>query len=119
YCYPERIDDELIEVLKHPKTVKYLDIPMQHASDAVLKRMGRASTGKKLSELIERLRKEIPGITLRSTFMVGFPGETQEDFEKLLKFLQENRIDNAGFFAYSYEEGTPSALLPEQIEERV
>ncbi|WP_426405450.1 30S ribosomal protein S12 methylthiotransferase RimO [Desulforudis sp. 1190] len=120
YCYPTGITPELIEtVAREPKVCRYLDIPMQHASDAVLRAMGRPTSRKDLVDLVARLRGSISGITLRSTFMVGFPGETEDDFLALLDFLREVRLDRAGFFAYSAEEGTAAAGLPRQVPEEV
>lgn len=117
YCYPERIDDEFIEMMKCEKVVKYLDVPVQHACDSVLKRMGRKSNENELKELFAKLRSEIKGLTLRTTFMIGFPGETEQDFETLIRFIKEQKIDNAGFFAYSTEEGTPSEKLDGRVPE--
>ena len=116
YCYPELIDDQLIKEIKtNKKIVKYLDIPMQHASSKILRAMNRKSDENSLSKLVNTLRKEIPGIVIRSTFMVGFPGETREDFKILLNFLKEFQLDNVGFFAYSREEGTVSYGMRKQI----
>lgn len=118
YAYPEKIDDSLIAVMaRQDKIAKYLDIPMQHADAAVLRRMGRFGSEEQLLGLIERLRAAMPDITLRSTFIVGFPGETQHQFESLLAFLQRAQLDRAGCFAYSAEEGTAAARLPQQLEE--
>lgn len=118
YSYPERITDELIEVIAtEPKCVKYLDIPIQHCDDGILKRMNRKSSESELKELIAKLRERIPGIILRTTLIAGFPGETQEQFNKLCEFVRETRFDRLGCFAYSQEEGTPAALLPDQIED--
>ena len=109
YCYPEMIDDELIQEIKNnPKIVKYLDIPMQHINTRILKHMGRKSDEVTIKTLINKLRSEIPEITIRSTFMVGFPSETGKDFKELCNFLTEYKLDNVGFFAYSREEGTRS-----------
>ncbi len=120
YCYPTGITPELIETIaREPKVCRYLDIPMQHASDAVLRAMGRPTSRKDLIDLVAKLRRSIPGITLRSTFMVGFPGETEDDFVELLDFLREVRLDRAGFFAYSAEEGTAAARLPRQVSEEI
>lgn len=118
YSYPERITDELIDVIsREPKCVKYLDIPIQHCDDTVLKRMNRRSSEAELRELIAKLRERVPGIILRTTLIAGFPGETQEQFEKLCEFVKEMRFDRLGCFAYSQEEGTPAALMPDQIDE--
>lgn len=116
YCYPERITDALIaEVRENPKVLKYLDIPLQHAEDAVLKRMGRKGTRASLAALLEKLRREIPEIAVRTTFISGFPGETEEEHRALQEFLREQTFFNCGFFAYSREEETPAYRLPGQI----
>ena len=116
YAYPETIDDELIKVVKeNDKICKYFDIPIQHISDTVLKRMNRQSNGKSIRNLIQKLRKEIPGVVIRTTVMVGFPGETKEDFEELYNFLKEAKFDKLGCFAYSKEDGTPASRIKEQI----
>lgn len=118
YSYPERITDELIEVIAtEPKCVKYLDIPIQHCDDGVLKRMNRQSNETELRVLIKKLREQIPGIILRTTLIAGFPGETEEQFNKLCEFVKDIQFDRLGCFAYSQEEGTPAALLPDQIDE--
>ena len=120
YCYPERITDELIDVIKNqPKIVKYIDIPMQHCDGALLKRMNRKGDENSLRELVAKLRREIPGITLRTTFITGFPGETEEQFNKLGEFAEEMRFERMGCFAYSEEEGTPAASFPDQIDDEV
>lgn len=120
YCYPDKLTDELIaEIKNNDKIIKYLDIPLQHADPVVLKRMNRKGTGEGYLKLIAKLRKEIPDIAIRSTFIAGFPGETEEQFENLLKFIKEAKLTNAGFFAYSREEGTPAYRLPDQIDEKV
>lgn len=120
YCYPDMIDNELIEQLSNNnKLVKYLDIPLQHASSSVLKRMNRKGNHESYLELVKTLKQRVPGIALRSTFIAGFPGETQEDFEILKDFIKQAKLLNAGFFAYSKEEGTPAYKLPNQVEERV
>lgn len=120
YCYPDCITDELIGVIaENPKVVKYLDIPLQHADGGVLKRMNRPGNAEESLALFSKLRREIPGIALRSTFIAGFPGETEEAFGVLSAFLKEAKLDNAGFFAYSREEGTAAARLPGQISARV
>ena len=119
YCYPERIDGELIEeIASNPKIIKYLDIPLQHADDAVLKRMNRKGTYQSYLNLVETLRAKVPGVAIRSTFIAGFPGETEENVKTLEKFLRTAKIDNVGFFAYSKEEGTAAAKLPNQIPAR-
>lgn len=120
YCYPEEITEELIETIAtEPKVCHYLDIPIQHASDAVLKRMGRRTTEEELRERIKRLRERIPDICLRTTLISGFPGETQEDFEELYRFVNEMEFDRLGVFPYSQEEDTAAAEMPDQIEEAV
>lgn len=116
YAYPETITDELIKVVKeNDKICKYFDIPIQHISDSVLKRMNRKSNGKSIRDVIAKIRKEIPNVILRTTVIVGFPGETQQDFNQLYDFVQETKFDRLGAFTYSKEEGTPAARLPEQI----
>lgn len=120
YAYPDRITDDLIEVIaENEKAAKYLDIPMQHASDAVLKRMGRGTGGKDLRELVSRLRERVDGITLRSTFIVGFPGETDGQFCELCDFLKELRLERAGCFEFSAEDGTPAERLGGQVPDEV
>lgn len=120
YCYPEEITEELIEaVATEPKVCHYLDIPIQHASDPVLKRMGRRTTEEELREQIRRLRERIPDICLRTTLISGFPGETQEDFEELYRFVNEMEFDRLGVFPYSQEEDTAAAGMPDQIGEAV
>lgn len=120
YCYPDKLTDELIaEIKNNDKIIKYLDIPLQHADPVVLKRMNRKGTGEGYLKLIAKLRKEIPDIAIRSTFIAGFPGETEEQFENLLEFIKEAKLTNAGFFAYSREEGTPAYRLSDQIDEKV
>ena len=116
YTYPEDITDELIEVVKkEDKICKYFDMPIQHISDRVLKRMNRKCTGQSIKNTISKLRKEIPDVVIRTTLMVGFPGETQEDFEKLYEFVKETKFDKLGAFTYSKEDGTPASRLKEQI----
>ena len=120
YCYPEEIYDELIQTIKEEKKVcHYLDLPIKHASDAVLKRMGRRTSKAQLVEIIEKLRKEIPDISLRTTLITGFPGETQEQHEELKDFVDEMEFDRLGVFTYSPEEDTPAATMTEQIPEEV
>ena len=119
YCYPEEITEELITVMKEePKICHYLDMPIQHASDRILKRMGRKTTRAHIEEQIAHLRWEIPDICLRTTLISGFPGETQEDHEELMDFVDQNEFDRLGVFAYSPEEDTPAAVMPEQVEEQ-
>ncbi len=120
YCYPEEIYDELIQTMKEePKICHYLDLPIQHASDAVLKRMGRRTTRKELTEKVQKLREEIPDIVLRTTLITGFPGETEEDHETLMEFVDEMEFDRLGVFTYSAEEDTPAASMEGQIPEEV
>ncbi len=120
YCYPDMITDELIEEIKtNDKIIKYIDIPLQHADDEVLKRMNRKGSYKAYEELICKLRKEIPGIAIRSTFIAGFPGESEENFENLLKFIKDMKLTNAGFFAYSKEKGTPAYKMKGHLPEKV
>ncbi|MBO5413959.1 MAG: 30S ribosomal protein S12 methylthiotransferase RimO [Clostridia bacterium] len=116
YAYPETITDELIEIVKKNENIcKYFDIPIQHISDKVLKRMNRKTTGKDIENLIEKIKKEIPDAILRTSLIVGFPGETEEDFKALENFVSKAKFDKLGVFTYSKEEGTPAARLPEQI----
>ena len=120
YCYEDRITDELIDVMaSEPKICKYIDIPIQHASDAVLKAMRRRSTEASIENTIDRLRKKIPDIHIRTTFIVGFPGETDEDYEKLYDFVGKMRFARLGVFAYSQEENTPAGEMENQIDEEV
>ncbi len=120
YCYPEEITDELIQVIKEEdKICNYLDLPIQHASDGILKRMGRRTSKKQLIEIVEKLRKEIPDIAIRTTLITGFPGETQEQHEELMEFVDEMEFDRLGVFTYSPEEDTPAAEMPDQIPEEV
>ena len=116
YSYPEGITDELIEIVKNePKICKYFDIPIQHISNYVLKRMNRKTTKENIKDVINKIRTNIPEVTIRTTVMVGFPGETKEDFEELYNFVKETKFDKLGAFTYSKEEGTPAARLKEQI----
>ena len=116
YSYPEGITDELIEtVAKNKKIAKYFDIPIQHISDNVLKRMNRKTSKKQIIELLEKIRSKIPDVTLRTTLIVGFPGETKEEFEELKEFVKTAKFDKLGTFMYSKEEGTPAEKLPNQI----
>lgn len=120
YCYPEEITDELIETIRtEEKVCHYLDIPIQHASDNILKRMGRRTNQAELRDMIARLRERIPDICLRTTLITGFPGETQEDHEELMAFVDEMEFDRLGVFTYSAEEDTPAAEFEEQIEEEI
>ena len=116
YSYPEGITDELINVVaNNSKIAKYFDIPIQHISDTVLKRMNRRTNKKQITSLIKKIRKAIPDVTIRTTLIVGFPGETKEDFKELEDFVKETKFDKLGAFQYSKEEGTPAAKLPDQI----
>ena len=120
YCYPEEIDANLIQVMKEePKICHYLDLPIQHASDAILKKMGRRTSKAQLVDTIHTLREEIPDITLRTTLITGFPGETEEQHQELVEFVDEMEFDRLGVFTYSPEENTPAAELPDQIPEEV
>ncbi|MCF2553587.1 30S ribosomal protein S12 methylthiotransferase RimO [Faecalicatena contorta] len=120
YCYPEEIDDNLIQVMKEEKKIcHYLDLPIQHASDDILKRMGRRTSKAQLVEIIGKLRREIPDISLRTTLITGFPGETEEQHEELMAFVDEMEFDRLGVFTYSPEEDTPAAVMPDQIPEEV
>lgn len=120
YCYPERITDELIDCIKkQDKIVKYLDIPMQHCDGSILKRMNRKGDEQSLRALVAKLRAEIPGITLRTTFITGFPGETEEQFNALGEFAQDMNFERMGCFAYSEEENTPAASFPDMVDEEV
>ncbi|MDI3534140.1 MAG: ribosomal protein methylthiotransferase [Thermosediminibacterales bacterium] len=116
YCYPQYISEELINtILNNDKICRYLDIPLQHINNDILKKMGRKTTKTQIKNLIAKLRKKIPGIVLRTTFIVGFPGETEEEFEELLDFVREVEFDKLGVFSYSQEGGTPAALMPLQV----
>ena len=120
YCYPEEIYPELIQTMKEePKICHYLDLPIQHCSDRILKRMGRRTTKQELVDIVETLRREIPDIILRTTLITGFPGETQEDHEELMEFIDSMEFDRLGVFTYSPEEDTPAAIMPDQIDEEV
>lgn len=120
YCYPDMLTDELIlEIKNNEKVIKYLDIPFQHADDGILKKMNRKGRGKEYLELVNKLKNQIPEIAIRSTFIAGFPGESDEQFENLVTFIKEAKLFNAGFFAYSREEGTPAYKLPKQVDEEI
>ena len=120
YCYPEEIYDELIETMRDEKKIcHYLDIPIQHASDRILKRMGRRTSKQELIDIVGKLRKEIPDIVLRTTLITGFPGETEEDHEELKEFVDEMEFDRLGVFTYSPEENTPAAEMADQVPEEV
>ena len=120
YCYPEEVTDELIDAIKrNDKVCHYLDIPIQHGSNAVLKRMGRRTNEQQLRDIVDKLRTEIPDICLRTTLISGFPGETEEDHEAVMHFVDDLEFDRLGVFTYSPEEDTPAAMMAEQIEEAV
>ena len=120
YCYPEEIYDELIQTMKEEKKIcHYLDLPIQHASDRILKRMGRRTTRAELVDIVNKLRGEIPDIVLRTTLITGFPGETEEDHEELMEFVDEMEFDRLGVFTYSPEEDTPAAGMPDQIPKEI
>ena len=116
YTYPTHISDAFLDVIaEEPKAVKYLDMPLQHASQNVLKLMKRGGIAKSLERLIERVRKRVPDIAVRTTFITGFPGETEEDFEELMSFVKNVEFDRVGVFTYSDEEGTPAFELPNKV----
>lgn len=120
YVYPDNINEELIDSMKrNRKVAKYLDIPLQHSSDRILRLMNRKTTRRQITDTILRLRDKLPGLILRTTFIVGFPGETEEDFNDLCDFVEEIKFDKLGVFAYSREENTPAFSLPDQIEEEI
>ncbi|PKM62357.1 MAG: 30S ribosomal protein S12 methylthiotransferase RimO [Firmicutes bacterium HGW-Firmicutes-21] len=120
YCYPDRITDELIEVIAtNDKVVKYIDMPIQHISDSILKAMNRRDTNESINAVIKKLRERIPEIVIRSTVIVGFPGESEEDFKYLHKFVKDTKFERLGVFTYSREENTPAYDLPEQISEKL
>ena len=120
YAYPDGISDSLIELIRdEPKVCKYLDIPIQHISDPVLKAMKRRSSEQQIRDLIAKLRSQIPTVALRTSLIVGFPGETADDFSNLMQFVEQTHFDRLGVFCYSREEGTPAAEMPEQVSERV
>jgi len=122
YCYPERINDELIEEMsRNPRLCRYFDIPLQHVSDKILKAMGRRGTKDYIINLLKKIRERIPGVAIRTTFIAGFPGETEEDFNELYRFVEDHRFEHLGVFAYSREEGTPAykmkGHLPKKVKE--
>ncbi len=120
YCYPELISDELIdEIANNKKIAKYIDIPLQHSQDKILKLMGRKSTRIQLETLFNKLRNKVPDISIRSTFILGFPNESQEDFEGLKDFVKNQRLNNVGFFTYSQEDGTAAAKMSGQVDEEI
>lgn len=119
YCYPDKITDELIaEMRDNPRVLKYIDLPMQHIADGVLKKMNRHGGSALIREVVAKLRREVPDIVIRTTFIVGFPGETDEDFTELCEFINEQRFEHVGVFTYSREEGTPAYRM-EQIDEQI
>jgi len=120
YCYPDKMTDGLIEEMKNnPRILKYIDLPLQHISDKVLRRMNRHGRSAEIREVLEKIRREIPDVVIRTTFIVGFPGETEEDFEELCEFVKEQKFARAGVFTYSREEGTPAYDFEDQIDEQV
>ncbi len=120
YCYPEEITDELIDVfVTEPKLCNYIDMPIQHSSDSVLKRMGRRTNGSEIRAIINKLREKVPDIAIRTSLITGFPGETEEDHENLKKFISEYKLDRVGVFTYSREENTPAYKMKDQILKRV
>ena len=120
YCYPDKITDELVaEIRDNPRVLKYIDMPLQHISDRVLLAMNRHGDGKMIREVVSKLRREIPEIVIRTTFIVGFPGETEEDFSELCEFVRETKFERAGVFTYSREEDTVAYDLPDQIDEQI
>ena len=120
YCYPDKITDELIETIReNPRVCKYIDLPIQHISDHVLRMMNRHGDGALIRDTVKRLREGVPGITIRTTVIVGFPGETEKDFEELCEYVKEAKFDRLGAFTYSREEDTPAYDLPNQIDDQV
>ncbi|MBO7363257.1 MAG: 30S ribosomal protein S12 methylthiotransferase RimO, partial [Lachnospiraceae bacterium] len=116
YAYPEEITDEMIDVIaSEDKICKYLDLPIQHSENTILRRMGRKTSKESIEALIEKLRQRIPGMCLRTTLISGFPGETEDEFEELYRFVNETEFDRLGVFTYSAEEGTPAAEMPDQV----
>ncbi len=120
YCYPDKITDDLVqEIRDNPRVLKYIDLPMQHISDHMLKAMNRHGDSAMIKSVVAKLRREIPGITIRTTFITGFPGETEEDFNELCEFVREMKFEHVGVFPYSREEDTPAYDLPDQIDDQV
>lgn len=116
YSYPEGITDELIKTVKEEEKIcKYFDIPIQHISNNILKKMNRKTSKENIENLIEKIRKQIPEVVLRTSLIVGFPGENEKDFEELYEFVQKTKFDKLGVFKYSKEEGTPASNMPDQI----
>ena len=119
YCYPDKITDGLIAEMKNnPRILNYIDLPLQHISDSVLQRMNRHGKSEMIKDILAKMKKEIPDIVIRTTFIVGFPGETEKDFEELAEFIKEQKFDRAGVFTYSREEGTPAYDFAQQIDEQ-
>ena len=119
YCYPERITDELLDVMaQEQKVVKYIDLPLQHCNKEILRRMNRRGSREELTSLIHKIRKKVPGVTLRTTLIVGFPGESWDQFNELAEFVKELRFERLGCFSYSAEDGTPAAEMENQVEEK-
>ena len=120
YCYPDKITDELIATIRdNPRVLKYIDLPIQHISDDILRRMNRRGDGRLVREVVKKLRDSIPGVIIRTTVIVGFPGETEEEFNELCEYVKEAKFDRLGAFTYSREEGTPAYDFPDQIDEQV
>jgi ribosomal protein S12 methylthiotransferase len=120
YCYPNFVTDELLDAIAVlPQVTKYIDMPLQHADDDILRAMRRERSGAALRRILDRIRKRVPGIALRSSFIVGFPGETDEAFERLMDFIREQEFDRVGVFTYSLEENTGAFELPDQVPERI
>lgn len=120
YCYPDKITDELVaEIRDNPRVLKYIDLPIQHISDSVLRRMNRHGGSAQIRDAVTRLRREVPGIIIRTTVIVGFPGETEEDFTEICEYVKETKFDRLGVFTYSQEEGTPAAAFEDQIDEQI
>lgn len=120
YCYPDMVTDELIDVIaSEEKVVKYIDLPIQHVSDRIVRAMNRRDNREKLEALISKLRERIPGVILRTTLIVGFPGETDEDFAELEEFVKSAKFERLGVFTYSQEDGTPAAKMPNQVDEEI
>lgn len=120
YCYPKYFTDELIDLMaSEPKICKYVDLPLQHANNDVLKSMARLDTRESVTELLEKIRNKIPNVTVRTSFIVGFPGETDEQYQSLREFVKEQRFDKVGVFTYSHEEDTPAYDMPHQISDEV
>ena len=117
YCYPDRVTDELIKTIaEEDKIVKYIDLPLQHISDSVLKRMNRRGSSQYIRELLGKIRREIPNVVVRTTFIAGLPGETEQEFEQLCDFIKEQSFERLGCFSYSEEENTPAGEMKNQIE---